>query len=782
MCWCLKRARSRSQVAPSFSGICPSEAAPCKAKASSPSTFPELKTEPWHLQVGSSSYVEVGQEANSSPAFEKKAIVRGAPPTRLASVTDVTAGNYGIELRRSMLTERWGFAWESRMLETDGIRVLHKVAPGSLLAEWNLHNPGKLVKPGDRLVAVNGKAGRMEVMTVELSRSFRIVCEFCPVDGQTSAQLPATCAGADSAPSRQKQALDVAAAPAHGLGDTSVEVMSGRGNPEVPEGASASAQCTAPGEPGEPGPEPGPEPPTLALREPPAPTEKPLELAPGDGLAPGHVNVELRRGRSSDRWGYVWNAQALDQRNVRVLEKVTPGSIAAAWNSSNGSRELRAGAMLIMVNGQSGSLEHMTMELARNHIVCVFQVGEADLPLLGAAVQRYCGNFQAITNIAESQAASSVAKFSGLRELDDGAVLLLDLRLQASSGVPSRAAEAGLVAPPCTGVVVQTPGAALVSEAASQAAGASPARDPVEPAGRSLSPTETGRANRWPSSASADSIVVASQAQALYDAAAWSDSSQGTDLCGVLSDSPIRGADAVAEGAGQMQPATYAEGEGPISVPRWDISEPACAAPEGQSGSGADAAAASGAERLASDECSASSESEIRACSSSPTPPSAGPAPHVEDGASTASTLPSGNFSGACQLEPGLANAVITQGSTPLFDCPAAATVQQGAAEAAEAAEAAAEKAAAEVAPAMSPAAVAATTARPVLPSSEPDSGVPLQSASAASPLDRRSGPAKAMAELMQRRNRLLLEPLGAATPGDLGNGSREQGQGQGQG
>jgi len=56
--------------------------------------------------------------------------------------------------------------------------VLEKVTKGSVVANWNANHPDKEIKPGDKLVKVNGVADKMENISKELSRSCSIKCEF----------------------------------------------------------------------------------------------------------------------------------------------------------------------------------------------------------------------------------------------------------------------------------------------------------------------------------------------------------------------------------------------------------------------------------------------------------------------------------------------------------------------------------------------------------------------------------------------------------------------------
>lgn len=99
--------------------------------------------------------------------------------------------------------------------------------------------------------------------------------------------------------------------------------------------------------------------------------------APAKPLEEGNYIVELNRDVASDRWGFVWDSQALEKRSQRILQKISPGTLASKWNSTHSSAPMRAGDMLVGVNGKAGRLELLTVELCRNHIICEFKRGSA---------------------------------------------------------------------------------------------------------------------------------------------------------------------------------------------------------------------------------------------------------------------------------------------------------------------------------------------------------------------------------------------------------------------
>jgi len=145
---------AKSQAAPAT----PQQALQLQSAAAEPAVTPVPKA------------AGAAPKAEASPAAEGGAIARTPPE----------AGNYVVELRRQNPAERFGFGWDVKKLEKDNVRVISKVLPGTLAAKWNERPPpGCEVRPGDTLVKVNGKQGRIELLTVELSKMY-VVCEFQP--------------------------------------------------------------------------------------------------------------------------------------------------------------------------------------------------------------------------------------------------------------------------------------------------------------------------------------------------------------------------------------------------------------------------------------------------------------------------------------------------------------------------------------------------------------------------------------------------------------------------
>merc|ERR1719253_1456032 len=162
---------------------------------------------------------------------------------------------------------------------------------------------------------------------MELSKTLRAVCEFTPLTPR--APLPANAAAAAAALPAKPQA------PA---------------KPESPAEQPAAETDAAPA----------------------------AEPAP----APGNFTVELRRSSARERWGFIWEAKKMEQSNLRVVEKVSPGSLAATWNGENPGREVLKGDVLVKVNGVGGSMEALTMELSKTlRAVCEFTPRTPRAPL-----------------------------------------------------------------------------------------------------------------------------------------------------------------------------------------------------------------------------------------------------------------------------------------------------------------------------------------------------------------------------------------------------------------
>merc|ERR1719253_622828 len=149
---------------------------------------------------------------------------------------------------------------------------------------------------------------------MELSKTLRAVCEFTPLTPR--APLPANAAAAAAALPAKPQA------PA---------------KPESPaEQPAAETDATPAAEP-----------------------------AP----APGNFTVELRRSSARERWGFIWEAKKMEQSNLRVVEKVSPGSLAATWNGENPGREVLKGDVLVKVNGVGGSMENPGREVLKGDVL-----------------------------------------------------------------------------------------------------------------------------------------------------------------------------------------------------------------------------------------------------------------------------------------------------------------------------------------------------------------------------------------------------------------------------
>eukprot|EP00439_Symbiodinium_sp_Y106_P051512 s1744_g6.t2 len=162
---------AKSQAAPAT----PQQAVQLQSAAAEPAVTPVPKAAGAAPKAEASPAAEGGAETSGIASFRawprsQRAIARTPPE----------AGNYVVELRRQNPAERFGFGWDVKKLEKDNVRVISKVLPGTLAAKWNERPPpGCEVRPGDTLVKVNGKQGRIELLTVELSKMY-VVCEFQP--------------------------------------------------------------------------------------------------------------------------------------------------------------------------------------------------------------------------------------------------------------------------------------------------------------------------------------------------------------------------------------------------------------------------------------------------------------------------------------------------------------------------------------------------------------------------------------------------------------------------
>lgn len=279
----------------------------------------------------------------------------------IPSVNDVAPGHYGVELHRDSAKQRWGFIWDAQALEKRSVRVLEKVPLGSIAAEWNCANPGREARPGDTLVKVNGQSGRLEKLTLELSRN-HIMCEFQPGEPRPVPEpyirpnpivSPLPAADQISAPSTLKPV------PTHAVKTELTESPSSvkEIDPNIgSQGSTAVPVAT--------------------------PAHKPIasaavsagsELLPSVfDIAPGHYGVELKRSAATQQWGFTWDSLAMEKKGIRIVEKISPNSLVAQWNLSHGE-DVRLGDELVKVNGRSGRMEAMTMELRKNHVVCEFR-------------------------------------------------------------------------------------------------------------------------------------------------------------------------------------------------------------------------------------------------------------------------------------------------------------------------------------------------------------------------------------------------------------------------
>eukprot|EP00931_Biecheleriopsis_adriatica_P026872 TRINITY_DN1626_c0_g1_i8.p4 TRINITY_DN1626_c0_g1~~TRINITY_DN1626_c0_g1_i8.p4 ORF type:complete len:121 (+),score=21.59 TRINITY_DN1626_c0_g1_i8:716-1078(+) len=70
----------------------------------------------------------------------------------------------------------------------------------------------------------------------------------------------------------------------------------------------------------------------------------------------------------------------MDTLGVRILERVSPNSLASDWNHRNPGRDARKGDQLVRVNGVGGSAEKMSLELKKNAVRCEFKPAQPRVP------------------------------------------------------------------------------------------------------------------------------------------------------------------------------------------------------------------------------------------------------------------------------------------------------------------------------------------------------------------------------------------------------------------
>jgi len=118
--------------------------------------------------------------------------------------------------------------------------------------------------------------------------------------------------------------------------------------------------------------------PAAAISKPSTPSTPARPSEPSAPAKEGNYVVQLRREKPTDRYGFAWDANFLEKQNLRVINKILPGTLAAAWNASAPPGcDIRSGDLLVKVNGREGRLELMTVELSKQHVVCEFQPKEA---------------------------------------------------------------------------------------------------------------------------------------------------------------------------------------------------------------------------------------------------------------------------------------------------------------------------------------------------------------------------------------------------------------------
>ncbi|CAE8650327.1 unnamed protein product, partial [Polarella glacialis] len=77
-------------------------------------------------------------------------------------------------------------------------------------------------------------------------------------------------------------------------------------------------------------------------------------------------------GTDKEKWGFVWDAQAMKVKGIRLLEKVSSNSLASDWGRRYAGRDARKGDVLVKVNGVGESTDLMSLELKKNRVSCEF--------------------------------------------------------------------------------------------------------------------------------------------------------------------------------------------------------------------------------------------------------------------------------------------------------------------------------------------------------------------------------------------------------------------------
>jgi len=115
----------------------------------------------------SSDPVSAGPQLDGEADGEEDGPPAGSAPSRLAN------GDVVIPLQREKATEQWGVIWDTKALES-GQRTVKVCVASSVSGKFNAANPEFAIRPGDRVVSINGAQSSsqkgLELQTVELRR------------------------------------------------------------------------------------------------------------------------------------------------------------------------------------------------------------------------------------------------------------------------------------------------------------------------------------------------------------------------------------------------------------------------------------------------------------------------------------------------------------------------------------------------------------------------------------------------------------------------------------
>jgi hypothetical protein len=94
---------------------------------------------------------------------------------------------------------------------------------------------------------------------------------------------------------------------------------------------------------------------------------------------PSSRRAAVLQRRVGERWGIMWDPMQLERCSVRVVESITPDSLADQWNRANPDQAICPGYRLLKVNGIEGRMELHGLEFAKkDRVVLEFIVSGYD--------------------------------------------------------------------------------------------------------------------------------------------------------------------------------------------------------------------------------------------------------------------------------------------------------------------------------------------------------------------------------------------------------------------